>query len=184
MNGCPIFLQAGSLRARRQSNEQAIFHGRDRAVKRRMAYTCHRSLGRRAFSCATPNAGQILRCQTSFTSEITMRIPEIPNNKYPPADIEDRINAFCKKHGISLNKFFVMARVSPNVLRMIKRHRKFRPQTLAKIEKALAGEESRPPPVIKFMQPMRRHPCPKCNVRGDIGCAHQKPGEGRSIYDA
>lgn len=114
-----------------------------------------------------------------------MRIPETPNNKYPPADIEDRINAFCKKHDLPLHVFFYKARVAESFLRKCKAGSRFHPRTLAKIETALAEGFDRPPPVNKFMQLQpRRHPCPKCNTRGDIGCAHQRPGEGRSIYDA
>lgn len=70
-----------------------------------------------------------------------------------------------------------------------------RATTVARVEALLAGKRVPPPPITRdparaappvhyspgtrapnsHPQPVTRDPCPRCGIRADIGCKHQRP---------
>lgn len=113
-----------------------------------------------------------------------MARPETKQRKNPAPDLLDRINAYCDKYGLTHNMFTVRVCYKGNLIKSIQSGMQFHPKTLARVEAFLAGETVDVAPVEK-QQPIRvygRDCCKKCNIRGDIGCEHQRPGEGRSMY--
>ena len=113
-----------------------------------------------------------------------MAKPETKQRKNPAPDLLDRINAYCKEHGLTHNMFMERSRASGQLISGLKNGAMFHPKTLARVEAFLAGAPVDVPPVEKqpVIRAYGRDPCSRCGVRGDIGCDHQGAGEGRSIY--
>lgn len=116
--------------------------------------------------------------------ESQIMTPETPQRKNPPADMLQRIDAYCEEHGISRSVFLSRANVSKALCKSIINGKQLHPRTIERTEKFLAGEAEdfvsiytpKPRPTV------RRDPCPRCQIRGDIGCKHQAANEGRSMY--
>ncbi len=113
-----------------------------------------------------------------------MARPETKQRKNPAPDLLDRINAYCKEHRMSFSQVMENARASQIRIGNLRDGSQFNPKTLHRIDVYLSGK---PVDLIRVEKPKLnrvsgRDSCFRCETRGDIGCKHQRAGEGRSFY--